>query len=355
MSKLLNIKELFPTKLSAFIFFAYIALFVNQGILVTATKEANAKYSYSTTTVVMLIECLKLTVCSTVYIREFSFMKLLSSIISNSKVLMLYFVPAFLYTLYNNLTFINLSIFDPTTYYLLMQIRVVITGIVFQVLFKKQLSRKQWVSLILLTVGCIVKQLHTTPSIPLEDAKQADGASPQTYFYFLLVLVQVFCSCFAGVYNEYLLKDVGADVHLMLQNVFMYLDCIVCNFIVLLLNGEAQTAFSSESFQSVFKPLVIAVMVNGCACGIVTSIFLKNLNSILKTFAGALDLIFTATMCWIVFGIPIDIYTVISIAIVLYATYLYSQNPVVNKGRLEATSTEKGEDSEKLINENSVV
>lgn len=165
----------------------------------------------------------------------------------------------------------------------------------------------------------------------------------------MLMFPQVFCSCFAGVYNEYLLKDVGADVHLMLQNIFMYLDSIVCNFIVLLLNGEAQTAFSSESLHSVFKPLVIAVMINGSACGIVTSVFLKSLNSILKTFAGALDLIFTATMCWIVFGIPIDRYTVIAIAIVLYATYLYSQNPVVNKGRIETTS--KSEDSEKLLEE----
>ncbi|GFS78168.1 UDP-galactose transporter senju [Nephila pilipes] len=333
MSKLLNIAELFPTKLSAFVFFAYIALFVNQGILVTATKEADSKYSYST----------------------FSFMKLLSSIVANSKVLMLYFVPAFLYSLYNNLTFVNLSVFDPTTYYLLMQIRVVITGVVFQVLFKKQLSKKQWFSLILLTVGCIVKQLHTTPSLPHDETTKLSGTSPQMYFYFLLILMQVFCSCFAGVYNEYLLKDVGADVHLMLQNVFMYLDSIVCNFIVLLLNGEAHTAFSSESLESVFKPLVIAVMINGSACGIVTSVFLKNLNSILKTFAGALDLIFTATMCWIVFGIPIDRYTVISIAIVLYATYLYSQNPVVNKGRLETTSTEKAEVREKLIDESSIV
>lgn len=49
------------------------------------------------------------------------------------KVLVLYFVPAFLYCLYNNLAFINLSSFDPTTYYLLMQLRVVVTGVLFQV------------------------------------------------------------------------------------------------------------------------------------------------------------------------------------------------------------------------------
>jgi hypothetical protein len=47
--------------------------------------------------------------------------------------MMLYFIPAFLYCLYNNLAFVSLSAFDPTTYYLLLQFRVVVTGIVFQV------------------------------------------------------------------------------------------------------------------------------------------------------------------------------------------------------------------------------
>ena len=48
-------------------------------------------------------------------------------------VMMLYFVPASLYCMYNNLAFVNLSAFDPTTYYLLLQLRVVVTGIIFQV------------------------------------------------------------------------------------------------------------------------------------------------------------------------------------------------------------------------------
>lgn len=44
-----------------------------------------------------------------------------------------YLIPAVLYCLYNNLSYINLSKFDPTTYFLLLQFRVVVTGIVFQV------------------------------------------------------------------------------------------------------------------------------------------------------------------------------------------------------------------------------
>ena len=48
-------------------------------------------------------------------------------------VLLYYFVPAGLYCLYNNLQFVNLAAYDPTTYYLLLQFRVVVTGVVFQV------------------------------------------------------------------------------------------------------------------------------------------------------------------------------------------------------------------------------
>lgn len=58
----------------------------------------------------------------------------MSRVVEGRQVLALYFVPAFLYCLYNNLAFVNLSTFDPTTYYLLLQLRVVITGVLFQVI-----------------------------------------------------------------------------------------------------------------------------------------------------------------------------------------------------------------------------
>lgn len=72
--------------------------------------------------------------------------------------LLFYMVPAFLYCLYNNLTFINLSNYDPTSYFLLLQLRVVVTGVVFQILFQKKLSKLQWISLLILTAGCVLKE-----------------------------------------------------------------------------------------------------------------------------------------------------------------------------------------------------
>jgi len=63
--------------------------------------------------------------------------------------------------------------------------------------------------------------------------------------YTLNCLLQVFCSCFAGVYNEYLLKGKGSDIHIMVQNVFMYLDSIVCNCLILTYQGELTGAFTA--------------------------------------------------------------------------------------------------------------
>merc|ERR1712215_365301 len=99
---------------------------------------------------------MKLLFSSAVYLKDGSIYSLLEGVYKYHKVLLLYFVPATLYCLYNNLSFLSLSYFDPTTYFMFMQIRLLLTGVIYQVLFKKTLSSKQWLSLALLTVGCMV-------------------------------------------------------------------------------------------------------------------------------------------------------------------------------------------------------
>lgn len=261
-------------------------------------------------------------------------------------------MPALLYCFYNNLAFVNLAAFDPTTYNLLLQFRVVITGLFFQVLFKKQLTRKQWLSLLLLTAGCIVKHLGLpSKSTPSANGKVAGLFSSLFSGHMLLLLLQVFCSCFAGVYNEFLLKDTGVNIDIMIHNVFMYIDSILCNAAVLVVRGEAMSAFSRASVATLVNPLVIAIIVNGAICGIVTSVFLKSLNSILKTFASALDLSVMAVLCWIIFKIPIDEYTIAAIAIVSVAIYCYSRQPVVNKPKETPGHYHSNQDLERsLIN-----
>ncbi|GLV40030.1 senju [Carabus blaptoides fortunei] len=306
-------------------------LFVNQGILVTASQGSKNEYDYNIATVVLLTEVLKLLLSTILYCQDNKLVNLVADIFRNTKLLALYFIPALLYCMYNNLAFANLATFDPTTYYLLLQLRVVITGVLFQIIFKKYLSGIQWFSLIMLTVGCMLKQVDF--GMPEEDStldlhKNTRGFDLSLSAVF--IVIQVLCSCFAGVYNEHLLKREGADVNIYVQNVFMYLDSIICNLAVLLYQGDIHSAFQTENLSVIFHYRVLVIMINNAIVGIITSFFLKSLNSILKTFASALELIIIAVLSYILFNIPIHMNTVLAIAVVSYAIILYSRNPVSN-------------------------
>lgn len=146
----------------------------------------------------------------------------------------------------------------------------------------------------------------------------------------IYIFIQLICSCLAGVYNEYLLKGDGARVNIYVQNVFMYIDSIVCNILFLIVQGNSLEAFNVANLRTVFTFNVILIILNNAAIGIVTSFFLRYLNSILKTFASALELLFTALLCYILFNIPIYLNTVLSIGVVSAAIYLYTLSPVIN-------------------------
>lgn len=201
-------------------------------------------------------------------------------------------------------------------------------------IFKKYLSKKQWLSLILLTAGCMIKQIHINEPEVVESQSTSKNMSGFDFsISAVFILAQTVCSCLAGVYNEYLLKDKGVDVNIFIQNVFMYIDSIVCNVVVLVMQGDVQSIFHKESLSSLMNINVILIIFNNAAIGIITSFFLKYMNSILKTFASAIELMFTAVICYFLFAIPIYINTFLAISVVTFAIYLYSQNPVVNMGK----------------------
>ena len=62
-----------------------------------------------------------------------SLTSLVQSISTFKSVLTLYLIPASLYCLYNNLSFVSLQYFNPTTYFMFMQIRLLLTGVIYQV------------------------------------------------------------------------------------------------------------------------------------------------------------------------------------------------------------------------------
>ncbi|KAI0983736.1 hypothetical protein GJ496_000753 [Pomphorhynchus laevis] len=147
----------------------------------------------------------------------------------------------------------------------------------------------------------------------------------------LFIIVQIFSSCLAGVYNEYLLKNTKLSVSC--QNIFMYFDSSVLNLLLLLndlrlLNNlpgnDGKTLWLSE-VRACVRPIVMVTIFNNILIGIVTSYFLKYLNVILKAFASALEIILTAILANLFFNIEITTNTVLAIFIVSTALWMYTK------------------------------
>ncbi|VVD00348.1 unnamed protein product [Leptidea sinapis] len=136
------------------------------GVFITASKTETGLYDYNTTLVVFLSELLKLIISAVLYTyKQENKPNIFSAIVINYNLLLLYFIPSLLYCFYNNLAFINLSHYDPTSYYILLQFRVVITAFIFQFLFKRKLATIQWISLGILTMGCMIKNFDAATII----------------------------------------------------------------------------------------------------------------------------------------------------------------------------------------------
>jgi UDP-sugar transporter A1/2/3 len=221
---------------------------------------------------------------------------------------------------------------------MLLQFRVVVTGVLFQILFSKRLTFLQWTSLFLLTIGCMIKYIDFTNL-------NKDLSSPKTnyesYMFnknFLFVMLQVFSSCFAGVYNEYLIKkkthENSKSLDIWIHNSFFCLQSILCCVIYLLgirfgdLADTVPVEVVNISLGPIFNLQVLLIILNNAAAGLITSLFLSMLNSILKTYASALELVLTAFLTKIIFGVPLNLWTFISISLILFSTFIYAKNPV---------------------------
>ncbi|KNC55472.1 cmp-sialic acid transporter [Thecamonas trahens ATCC 50062] len=288
------------------------SLWTGLRIIIFASQQGS---QYNTAAVVLCIETVKLLLAAQMFVsRDGTFSELLAQLSKHRALLAKYFVPAFLYCIYNNLTFTVLSVVNPSTYAILQQLRLVVTGLLYERCLSRRLSRMQWIAIVLLTIGCMVKeadQFSTSSSV-------STRTTPVTMYLF--ILLQIACAVAAGVYNEVLLKEeTGTSINL--QNVCMYLNSIVCNVLFMALG------FGPRNIRPLFSFSVFPIILTYASIGIVTSIFLKHLNSVLKTIASALELYATAATALLLFGTPIDGFTVISLILVSGGVYIYSAFP----------------------------
>lgn len=300
------------------IFTTYVTLWTSSHLLVYSSRLSSAP-SYNATSVVLLTETVKLILAASMYVAyDGSLWEMIRVASKEVRVLLLYGIPALLYAMYNNLLFINLASFDPGTYNVLIQLKIALTGVLYQILFSKQLNRNQWAAILLITLGCMCKESGKVTTFGFQ-------ANLSSWF---LLFVQMLCSVLAGVYNEVLLK--GSDsakrgVTTNLQNAFMYIQSIVVNFVVLIWEGKGSEAISPQNLEAIASLKVLAIIAIMSTVGLVTGFFLKHLDSVLKAVASALEVVFTMLLGFLFFRVPLGLSGLISGLLVGAGVALYSR------------------------------
>lgn len=70
------------------------------------------------------------------------------------------------------------------------------------------------------------------------------------------------------------------------------------------------------------------IVFNSAVYGVVTSLLLHSLNSIMKVFATAIELVLIAIFSWILLGYSITLQTAAAVCIVSGAVVIYAKHPV---------------------------
>ena len=209
-----------------------------------------------------------------------------------------YFLPAASYVVYDNMMFFCLERLDPVTYVILMQLRLPVTAITWQSVFGRRLSIVQWGGLVMVMSACMLQR--STAQQNAGDGK--GGYKGELLLGFAGVVVQIGCGVFSSVYNEFMLKKGDISVHL--QNVFMYTHSLACNIVWIVASGQAAHLRPTAMLQ-LFNSTTLPIATLLASIGIVTSLFLKHLDSVRKGVASAIELFGDALLSWWFFSIAV--------------------------------------------------
>lgn len=80
------------------------------------------------------------------------------------------------------------------------------------------------------------------------------------------------------------------------------------------------------------------IILNSALYGVVTSLLIHSLNSIMKVFATAVELVLIAIFSWVLLGYPLTLQTVSAVCIVSCSVVIYAIHPV-SKSTLPKSDT----------------
>jgi len=287
-----------------------VGAFISLGSLIKLTQHGARALKYNFLCPIIVISLAKLVSSAVLYrLYDGPLDTIPSWIRLEPGVALRYGVVAALFCLYDVLSFVNLAHFDPQTYLVFLQMRTVLTGMVWEVAFGKSLAWAQRGGLALICAGCVMKQIGAGFDV--------ESLSQVSLFDYAILALQITSNCLAGVANELLLKRKGG-APLNLQNMIQYswtvLWCL-CVGAICPLDGVHLNPFNFEEWAKMGDSRMLPNIVILTVLGLVTSVLLKLMDSVWKAIATAVELFLTSYASALVFGYPVSLRNLLALCV----------------------------------------
>jgi len=183
-----------------------------------------------------------------------------------------------------------LSYVDPTTYQVLVNLKILTTGILFRIVLGKELTALQWAALVLLSVGCATSQISNDCtnsslfSVPIQGI--------------LICVILALLSASAGISTEWLMKKSSLKSEpLHLQNMHLYFFGILfCGMFSWAEWTSTQNVFEGYNFTT------LLVILSYAFSGLIVSIIMKYADNMVKIYSVAVSMIVTMILSIFLFS-----------------------------------------------------
>ena len=196
------------------------------------------------------------------------------------------------------------------------QLKILTTALFSVILLRKELSKLQWVSLVILFIGVATVQLQSASGKP---------PSAATVQRPIIGLVAVIISCvmsgFAGVYFEKILK--GTKQTLWLRNVELSFLGIITGMLTLYFN-DGQKLIEKGFFQG-YDWVVWCVILLQSAGGLLVALVIKYCDNILKGFATSAAIVMSCIASMYFFDFQLTFQFTAGAIMVMSSVYMYSK------------------------------
>ena len=304
------------------------AIFIKilQPIAIANSKNSDGKYNYNESTMVLLVEFVKLVFCGAVFL-----IQLRSASPDDKDALhdlsftqsLHFLVPSILYAASNTLVYYGLSYINPALFHVFGNIRILTAGFMYRIMVGKKQTDIQWLSLFLIACGALLS------------APAPDKSNPNENYMlglFLLVLMTL-CSTGASIYTEKYYKKTQ-NLSIFYQNSVLYLYGILINFIVVLF----VTSNNDKEIFAGFDKNGLIVLIVQSTMGISLSFIFKYLDNIVYVISLVVSMFITAVISSIFYDFKVSLSFVCALLVVTIAIYLFYRPKILEKYKIDETN-----------------